>query len=139
MADVRPAYHADTISSTYTARTNELIYRHLRTQLDSDDDIKEIIIKIMNRPAPRIGYQILGDLMNTSKTLFGQIEYWYDEWKRLEFERYLVHIRNRFEKVQGEDQGHGLQDPEFRMAEFWLGHYVGVAEGQLQQDQDDET
>src|SRR5437762_7314328 len=43
---------ATALGSTYSARTTELIYRHIRKSLQYDDDINLTIEKIMGQPPP---------------------------------------------------------------------------------------
>jgi hypothetical protein len=41
------------IGATYAARNTELVYRHLRTNLESDDDINEFVAELMEEKPSR--------------------------------------------------------------------------------------
>src|SRR5947207_2070960 len=47
---------ATALGSTYSARTTELIYRHIRKSLQYDDDINQTIEKIMQQRPPENFY-----------------------------------------------------------------------------------
>ena len=65
-------------------------------------------------------------------TLFDQIKKWYDKRKTLEFQRYLQHVRYRFEtRNQSQHNSCGFRDPEVVIAETWLDHFIGEAEAKL--------
>jgi hypothetical protein len=231
--------HSDipAVGATYTARTTELIYRHLRKLMESDDDINVSIEKIMadthlsvgrrtgamipldflspsplqtpsgqaspgtisntvcptvsnsttpivssaapttpTRPAncqnprtPPQSYLAPGPFGSSPRpsssgsstpliprsgspntatpgqpnnsrpatpgvpaTLFDQIKQWYDKRKTLEFQRYLQHMRYRFEtRNQSYHNGCGFKDPEIVTVETWLDHFIGQAEARL--------
>jgi hypothetical protein len=121
MANPNAAYHADVIGSVYSARTSELIYRHQRSQLESDDDITSSITRIVEQ-------RIQGD------TLLRQIQTRYERLKTLKFQQYLRHIRARFERIPGQGDGDEPLDPHIHVAEMMLTHYVGLVEQLLTLD-----
>jgi len=124
------AYHADVIGSVYSARTNELIYRHQRSQLESDDDILSSITRIMDQSWPHFG---------GSNTRLERIRRWYEQMKDRKFQQYLRHINTRLERIPGQDQGNEPDDPDILAAENMLTFHLGLVEQLLTEELADRT
>lgn len=123
-------YHVDGIGSIYSARTTELIYRELRSQLDTDEDIKESITKIMKE----------GVQGGNAPTRSEWIREHYDRLQTLKQGRFLEEVRYCFERDSGQVGGHNFQDQEmFTITKNSLNFEVVRAETKLRETLADRT
>jgi hypothetical protein len=123
-------YHVDGIGSIYSARTTELIYRELRSQLDTDEDVEESITKIMQE----------GVRDGNAPTRLERIREHYDRIQRLKRGRFLEEVKNCFELDSGQVGGHNFQDQEvFTGTKTSLNFEVGVAKTKLKETLADRT
>ncbi len=83
------------IGATCASRIAELVYRHLRRELRTDEDMNEEVREIMERkyfgnPGQRNGKNILGT--GNSNTLFDNIDKTYNTLREKEDQMYLQRI-----------------------------------------------
>ena len=114
-------YHANVIGSICSSRTTELIYRQLRDQLDTDEDVNESITGIMEGP---------GNARN-GQTLIAQIESHYLDFQRLKRQRFFEEVRDCFDRVQA--GGHDLEYSEFYATKTALYSCLKKAEVQMRE------
>ena len=131
------------VGATYAARASELIYRHLRKSLETDEEINETIDELMkasssscdapqtNAPGALIP---LGPvpLSRCSDPLLHRIEDAYKRMNELERKRYLQHIRTRLEREPPNFHNIGYQDDELRVLEGSFYDLLTLAEENLE-------
>lgn len=142
------------IGATYAAQMTERIYKHLRNQLESDDDIYEEIDEIMKK-SPSVlkgGPQSLktkdGRGTGTLRTLAGNaapndslfehIERHYNDLNDITYQRFLKNARHRLQR-RTTQQKIGYEDKDISFAQGELDDKVKLAEKQLELRLSDRT
>lgn len=117
-----PHYDGNVIGSISSSRTTELIYRQLRDQLDTDEDINKSIAGIM------------GGCGNGSngQTRIQQIREHYHEFQRMKRGRFLEEVRDCFDRRQARGQS-SQEESEFHAAKTALYSCILEAERRLRE------
>jgi hypothetical protein len=135
------------IGSTYAARMTEHIYSHLRGRLDSDEEIHEILDKIMKTPPSDLQRGRMGSKtvmrpnplpviglprmkIGPNDPLFHHIKEDYNELNRITREKYLQNIRRRLGRANSQ-QKIGFQDQDINRAQGALHDNIKLAKKQL--------
>jgi hypothetical protein len=122
----------------------EHIYSHLRGRLDSDEEIHEILDKIMKTPPrdlqggpiavmwsiPLLVIGISGRKLGANDPLLDHIKDGYNELNRITREKYLQNIRRRLGRANS-PQKIGFQDQDIIRAQGVLDDNIELATSQL--------
>jgi hypothetical protein len=124
----------------------EHIYSHLRGRLDSDEEIHEILDKIMKTPPrdlqggpiasgvmrsiPLLAIGIPARKLGANDPLLDHIKDDYNELNRITREKYLQNIRRRLGRANS-PQKIGFQDQDINRAQGVLDDNIKLAKSQL--------